>query len=778
MQPTTYPPDVQNFPPVMYDSEGGLPTQEESVDTPIPALDQDELNDLLLALLLNYDRDDEITRDAQLRLWVRNDLFIKGITNVYYSTISRDYRSLADGPDESEYDDDLDDKVVNLLKPYRESIVAALSVGLPVTRFYPEDADNADDILAAQTWTRAADLIRRKNKAKFLFIRALSIYWAEGFVAAYNYADTDSKYGVQQVPRAPVDQTTYNHTAYCPDCAGPLAQGQSDQPFPPDQPGPTVACPDCAQNVQTMVESEPTTTQVSDGFDSVPKTKECVEIYGGRHVQVAPYARNIQQTPYLILNEDFNINQMKEEHREFADKISVGGDRMLYDRWARLGFRYRSDYATKIVTRRKAWFHPWAFHELGFDNADLLLQMFPDGICATFVGDILVKIIAEKMEDHWTVATDPMEDYIHGEPPMNASVPIQEMYTEATQLTLETMRYSITETFIDSTILDLKKYALEEIKPGTITPVKAPLGGNVGASITSTKPATLSQEVNIFREKLQEDGQFTSGAFPSIYGGQIQTGSDTAAEYSMSRAQAMQRLQLFYQMMSFFWSDLEGKATRDFLANLRTDQSDVVSQGKSAFITVWIKQSELTGAIGTIEPESSEQFPVSWAQKRDALYQLIQLNNDFLNEAIYHPENRSYVAEVLGLPDLYIPGDEDRVKQLHEILELIQGQPIPTGQVGPDGQPALMPSIPIDPGIDDDVVQIGVIKAWCISPVGIYVKQTNQMGMANVEAHMKMHMAHQAQMQQQQMMAQAQAQAGPQNKPKGKSSAKNLPPPQ
>lgn len=705
-------------------------------------LSYDELQDLFLSITLEFDQHDENVRDAQLRMWVRNDLFIKGVQDIYFSEVSHDYRSLRDVEIDEDYDPDLENKVVNLLRPYRESIVAALSVGLPVTRFYPEDADNADDILAAQTWTKAADLIRRKNKAKFLFIKALSYQWTHGFVAAYNYAETDEKYGVTQVPKVK-DTMMYENTAYCPDCGGALAQSQTEMPLD-EADAPQLPCPDCGANVQTLTESIPKHAQVPDGFDSIPKTRECLKIYNGKSVAVAPWAHEVSETPYLILNEDFHIAYLKSIYQDYADKIQPGGDRILYDRWARLGFRYTNDNSRDIQTRRMVWLQPHAYNVLHDDDAQMLTGLYPDGVRITFVGDILVDIREEKMLDHWTIAQDPQEEYVHGEPPINGCIPIQEMTTEQVQITLETMRYSITETFVESSLIDWKKYKNEEIRPGTMTPVKLPIGGNLGNSFFSTKPATLSQEVNLFGKQLIEYGQFESGALPSIYGGQIATGSDTAAEYSMSRAQAMQRLQLLYQTMSFFWSELEGKCVKDFLNNLQHDQKDVVAQGKSGFISVWIKKAEFTGAIGTIEPENSEQFPVSWAQKRDALYQLITLNNEFINQALFHPENRSYVAETIGLPELFIPGEEDRIKQLYEILELVQSQPLDA-----QGQFA---SIPPDDE-DDDEVHVGVCKAWLVGPVGLYVKQDNPAGYANVVAHMKMHMfklAQQAAMQQQQ----------------------------
>jgi len=714
--------------------QGLQPVEDETSLNEPNSLGEEELEDLFLTLILQFDRHDEYTRDFQVRVAARNDLFVQGIQNVYFSELAHDYRTIPDISEFDDYDDDLDSKIVNILKPYRESIVAALTVGVPTTRFYPEDADNPDDLFAARTYSKAADLIRRKNNARFLFIKALSTDWTQGFVAGYNYSETDKKYGVTKKPR--IEQVPYFlNTATCMNCGNEFGQGETPE-SPPTEVDP-VACPKCGVEAPPDVQTEELSREQQTGIDEIPKTKECIKIFGLKFVQVAPWAREIAHTPYLILNEEFHVAHLKSMYPDYTEEITPTGDRELYDRWARLTYNHGDDQQSDLATRRKLWMHPWAYLLLDPEDALMLAQLYPEGVCVTFIGDLMVEIKEEKMEDHWTIALDPTEDFIHSEAPVNALIPIQEMTTDQRILTLETMRYSISETFVDSSIIDWKKYKEQEIRPGTIVPVKAPIGGNLGNSFFSTKSATLSQEVALFGRQLLEDGQFVSGAYPTIYGGSLEGGSGTAAEYSMSRAQAMQRLQVMYQKMSTFWSELEGKAVKDFLNNLKEDTNFVMPQGKSGFINVWIKVSQLTGEIGMIEPENSEQFPISWAQKRDTLYQLMNMNNEFINQALFHPENRSFCAEVIGLPELYIPGDEDRIKQLHEILLLVQQQPL--------DKKGIMPSIPIAEDIDDDEVHIEVTKAWLVSPPGQYCQQDNPSGYQNVVAHLKMHLAKVAQ---------------------------------
>src|SRR5688572_31601438 len=99
----------------------------------------------------------------------------------------------------------------------------------------------------------------------------------------------------------------------------------------------------------------------------------------------------------------------------------------------------------------------------------------------------------------------------------------------------------------------------------------------------------------------------------------MQGGSDTASEYSMSRAQALQRLQIIYKMISFFWTDVESKAVKGYAKNMKTDEKIVKQQGKNSFVNVWIRKAEMNGEVGQVEPELSEQFPLAWSQKRDII---------------------------------------------------------------------------------------------------------------------------------------------------------------
>ena len=570
------------------------------------------------------------------------------------------------------------------------------------------------------------------------------------------------------VEEPPIEEPSFE----MPTLAGPPQEPSGLEP--PIQGG--MMCPNCQQMVQPMQDVNQEPTQEFDFEEVVPRMRQIIELYGATSVQIFPRARTLEQSGYLILNAEHEVAEMQEKFPHIADKIVATADSERYDRWVRAPSIVQNDDDADVCTCRQIWLRPWMFNKLGKmddERVIALKEQFPKGMRAVYINDVLAEVNDEDMDEYWTVSVDPILDRVHGQPIANALVPIQEMTNELFQLTIETIRYGIPETFVDSSVLDFQKYREMEVSPGSLYPVKAPAGGNIGAAFYTNKAAMLSREHKEFADDLQVAGQFVLGTVPSVYGGNAQGGSDTAAEYSMSRAQGLQRLQIIYKMVSFFWSNLETKAVKCYAKNMQTDQKIVKSQGKNSYVNVWIRKAEMTGEVGEVEPELSEQFPLAWSQKRDIIMRLLELNNEALNEAMFHPENRHAVADLVGVPELTVPGDADRTKQLYEIYEMLSGQPQPMGVNPVDGTPILQPSIPAEEHVDDHGVHVAVIKEWCVSEIGMDQKATNPGGYMNVVAHLQMHTGLLQKEQMEQMMMGAPPPQGP---PESTSGGKGSPP--
>ena len=183
-------------------------------------------------------------------------------------------------------------------------------------------------------------------------------------------------------------------------------------------------------------------------------------------------------------------------------------------------------------------------------------------------------------------------------------------------------------------------------------------------------------------------------------------------------------------MLKFWWAKVMATSVTLFIKELKQDEKYSVptSIGSTDYVNVWIRQHELTGSIGRVEPDPEEELPESYQQIRGVLLELISMDNDYLNEGLYHPSNAPLLSKAIGLRDFVIPGKDNRDKQLGEITELTKSGPINEE----------MSSVETDP-IDDDLIHIQVIKAWAVSATGIAVKQINPEGYQNVMLHMLQH---------------------------------------
>lgn len=569
-------------------------------------------------------------------------------------------------------------------------------------------------------------------------------------------------------------------------------------------------CPQCGyENLPESDDFEEIVPRIT-GYDKTPKSRECLEVYGPLNVKIAPWSTKKEDLPYLILETEEHYAKLQDVYPEIAERIQPLIDLSTFDRSMRTNIMFKGDVATDLCTCRRVWLAPWAFNVLGVGNRDdeiaELKSLFPNGCyCVVINKDLVVEGIPDIMEDHWTFTEHPLSESLHAEAIGSSVVPIQDMTNEGWNLTLEGIEFGIPELYADPDVLDFDSYSRSEARPGQVSPAKAPAGRSLGEGFFEAKTSSISQEIDKFLNRLERVGQFVSGALPTVFGGAIQGGSGTAKEYEMSRAQALQRLQITWKIVKIWWSKMLAKSVRSFAMNMMGDEKYVESRG-SSYVNVWIRKTQMLGKVGEVEPDVNESFPISWAQKRDMILQLFQMGNEDVMEVLRHPENAGLVALVIGVPELYIPGDDDRNKQLVEIGEMILAEPIigvppmapeggedestgpalpsvegesapPQSPQGPSDEnqmmmpPPMTSSVPIEPSLDNHEVEMITCQAWLKSEVGMQYKKEKPAAYMNVLLHMQEHQV----LYQEAMAAEAEAEAeaeGNEEKPKGKD--KNL----
>lgn len=689
----------------------------------------EELQNALRDIVSGFDKEDDELRKSQVKVWKKLEEYWKGLQMIFWSEQDQSWIS----PDSLHFEDifseneitqlgPIYDYVVDIYKAHGESIIAALSSRIPGLKYRPDDADNELDRQTARTYSRIAELVCSHNKSRLLFLRALYFLYNAGVVFSYRYVESDVKFGTQTLPKY-----ARNEVPVCPAC-GNVREANELEP-----------CGSCGADTPPTITQQ--VTQVSE--EEVPKSRTKIDIFGPLHVKVSYYARNQAACGYLILKTDQARALVKSIHPDKEEEIE--GERMeSQDRFSRSSYSYPHnayDEAMDLITVEKAWMRPWEFWRISDkDKRDKLLSHFPHGVQITFLGKnrIFAEAFDEGLDDRWEIGQSGLSTFIHSEPIGRVLTSSVDMRNELVNLTMDTIDHGIPAVYADSETLDFDAYGKFESQPGCVYAAKARAGQPLAANFAQEPKSVLSKEHMLFFRQIDQDAQFASGDFPAIHGAPSEGKSRTLGEYAMSKQQAMQRLSILWEFVLDWWVRTVDGAVRLFTETAISDQQFAIPQNNS-YVNVWIRRSDLEGHVGGVEPESGGSFPVSLVQKRETVFELMKLNNEFINAALYTPHNASLLRDTLALEELVIPGEDQRVKQARELNELMKGEPESQlddlgGQTG-----VFVPTVGIDPDVDDHAVHIAVVKTFLVSAVGLDLKETNPAGYVNCIAHLKMH---------------------------------------
>ena len=760
------------------------------------ALD-DATKALLKQIIDHFDDEDRAVRDRQIRTWRRLKLLWENIQHTYYSEVAHDWRV----PDSARMTDDSDqayyDKPVNIYRAYLESIIAALSVTVPPITCYPDDADNSLDVITAKTGDKIAALIFKHNDIPLFWLHSLFVFVTEGMTACYTYAKEDEKYGTYE-ERQYKDEVEQHELKICTLCQSEISdkvitEQQEDKFGPTDEDADVnylidegmELCPNCGEMVIPDKRNESVSISKLIGVTNNPKSRIKMEVYGGLSVKVPVWARNQSECSYLIYSYETHWANVLEAYPELRDKITKGGSSYdMYEQWGRISPQYRGEHPVNNLTVRNAWIRPCAFNILTKEECEGLKEKFPNGVKIVMVNDLVADGINEDLDDSWTLTYNPLSDYIHFDPIGLLLISIQDITNDLISLVLQTIEHGIPQTFADPKVLNFHAYRNSEVIPGGIYPATPKTGKPLNEGFYEVKTATLSPEVLPFSQKVQEIGQMVSGALPSLFGGQM-SGSRTASEYSMSRAQALQRLQGTWKMLLLWWKNVFGKAIPMYIKEMKDDEKQVQKDEFGNFVNVFIRRAELQGKIGSVELEANENLPITWNQQKDAIMELFGMNNDMIMNTLMTPENMPYLKKAIGLTDYVIPGEDDRLQEFEEIQLLISSEPIEipldpmqimqAQQMGQMPQPMRVPSIEPNFDVDNHTLAADVDRRWLVSDAGRLCKLENPLGYENVLLHMKMHT--EMDMQKQMQVAQMQMMLNPQPQPTPAGKVPNAGPP-
>jgi hypothetical protein len=478
------------------------------------------------------------------------------------------------------------------------------------------------------------------------------------------------------------------------------------------------------------------------------------------------------------------------------------GSEDVYARVSRLSVEqglpsiHPGDALMNLITFDRTWLRPWAFYAIE-DEAlrKELLALFPDGCYVAFAGEAYCEARSENMDDHWRVLHALPGDGQNRPSVGDSLVQVQERYNVLSNMQAETYEYGIPPIYADPQVLDFDALANQIAEPAAHFPARARPGQPLAAGFFQPAPAQVPPDMLRHQQDLIGPvSQFLTGLFPAVFGGNMED-VKTASGYALARDQAMGRLGLVWRRTKQFYADVILLGVDCFRKNRPEDAESPLLGLDGVFDSRVIRIADLKGNI-CVHPEADETFPRLKSQQRGVLQQLFGINDPMIQRALTEPANMGYIKNVLGLTELVIPGEDSRNKQLREIQQLLASAPIviaiphqavaqafrpegvPSSDVTaaperkdltpegvsyshtsparpvPDGvtshpssslgasqsQPLVLPSVPVDPLLDDHAVEFEECKRWANSEAGQAAHMTNPAGFANVRAHAEGHL--------------------------------------
>jgi hypothetical protein len=743
----------------------------------------------LRGLVQHFSQQEQLERRVEVRKARQGRYFWRGIQHIYWDADNNQFRVMANGSTTAVGNTSSDAaslpdprRVTNIYQPYGRTIISVLTQNNPTVRFEPEDPTNTRDITAAREADKMRRIIERNNDMTRLQADLGRFLWTDGRVAMYTRYVTDgSRYGFEDQP--------YTNEA---------AEGIGTQHgLTPEQ-------------TSSVTDGQ---ALLIDGIESVEKSRmargaETISVLGVLEVKVPITANNIHDFPYLQYSIEIDGSTAKAAYPWVADKITEGGSNTgesEFDRMARISTVQGTastgnvgQSMSHLVTCQRTWLRKSAFMNVHDEEVRAeLMRLFPDGCHVVFMGDTYCESRNECMDDHWAIMHALPGDGQNRPALGEALIPMQETFNDLMNISLSTYEYALPATWVDQSAIDIDALQEQTSQPGAHIPAKRTAGSSMSDNFYTEPPASVSGDMIQFMENIQGPlAQFVTGALPSLFGGSM-ADNETAAGYSMARDQAMGGIGLIYREMKSLYARVMLQGVRCAAYNRVNDIKTQLPgrNGKPQPVSVEIE--DLKGNLRCL-PETDENFPESWSQKRNAFMTLFgqAATNPILMNILQQPDNQVLAQQMFGIEGLVIPGADSRNKQLVEIDQLLSEAPAPNEpavhqaavektlaqvaqhaglQVPPPPQPTpeqlLVPSVPIDTIFDDHQIEFEECKRWINSPEGMDAKAMNPTGFQNVRLHA---LAHYNQMKQDAAEA-----AQQQNPPKGPSESinfKDLPP--
>jgi hypothetical protein len=455
-------------------------------------------------------------------------------------------------------------------------------------------------------------------------------------------------------------------------------------------------------------------TKFGRNDDGTPK-KECImTVHGCLESKVPIMARSQEEFPYLILYDDLDIRNARQEYWDIRDNLKAGEtalDENNYERFARLGVLQgaRSEFQageaiSHLITRANVWLRPSVFSGKEFDEPfdeaqeedliqeqddfgssvqrtptvrEKLQQMFPEGLHAVFVGQTFAECWAESMDDCLFTGAPFSGDGQFAMAIMDPAIVIQDKFNDQMNYVAETFDFGAPSSWINSTDAEFASYVDQKAQPFGIRQLKKVPQGMKAADMFFREPnpeipATLQPYIQFLMGELL---QFILACPPAVWG-ETSPDNKTASGLAQSRNQALGRLGVLWSVLQKADARMYYQVALALQNDPETPEHILVPQKDGQTVTIEVER--LRKGHFMARPDEDSGFPDSTNAIRSVLTQVFGLAAQFpaLVPQLFTPDNLKQYMRVFGLSNLVLPEAESRDKQQMEIEMLLDGVPV------------------------------------------------------------------------------------------------------
>lgn len=754
--------------------QDGLELPDQGEEDPLK--DYPELQEQLYNLYKTCCEEDRYSRLVEVKDVKQAEFYWDGRQYIWWSDQDKSWQLPSQAQAVSYGDLDIDDMprfefVTNIYQSRGLGVVGTVSSAPPRWKFFPDDADDPDDIETADSKSKGARLIYKWNPIPVMMQDEVYHGYTGGFVAWYTRWVADgAKYGTDSVSNIGASMVGGDsETIVCPECGWSSPAEYAEPPVP---------CPVCntVLTVEDLTTEAPIETPGDGEEHEEPNGRVVIGVYGALNCKRPQHVNKQSQYHYFGIEEEVHYSILRAAFPSKARKIAPGGDNGaedVYERNARLAVSEHTKLLTqsgsaqsKLCTHARVWFRPSAFFMLDSEQSgqdqnknrsqtastdggittedddeestppetdtEALTRIFPNGCRVEFSGSVYLISAAESMDKVITTCHAMPGRGQHRNGVGTSLMSVQDRVNTMGNIEMETYEYGIPITYRASDTFNSDANEDQRAAPGLEIEVNLAAGQDIRSKITQVRAdsvsATMQQHAATLMGPVADE---MVGTHPAVTGAASPDSPETGMQHAMQRDAAMGRLGVFYVRLKAAHADLTTQAVEILEENIKGPKKNTILNKNGDFESESIDPLAIQGNAAAY-PEGDENYPVLWNQKLALLMQI--MDHPLGMELAKDPENQELIIGLLGIDGLKSPVANAWRKQLREIKELTK---VPEGDELLTG---LAPMVAVDPLNDLHPIEAACCQWWLNSPVGQRLKEFNPMGWQAVSQHRQMHM--------------------------------------